>query len=127
MIEGLVNGFFEAVVTIQVRDHEGREREIEAIIDTGYSGNLTLSPELVAELELPFVTRSRSALADGTSVAYDVYGATVVWDGNPRFIELDAIGVAPLLGMALMESYSLYVEVMEGGRVVIQPAETAPP
>ena len=53
MIEGVVNRFLEAVVSLRVRGPEGREREIETVIDTGYSGNLTLPPELVAELELP--------------------------------------------------------------------------
>ena len=77
MIEGVVNGFFEAVVGLPVRGPEDRDREIEAVIDTGYSGNLALPPGLVAELELPFVIRSRSALADGTVVAFNVHGATV--------------------------------------------------
>ena len=119
MIEGVVNGFLEAVVSLPVRGPE--DREIEAVIDTGYSGNLALPPELVAELELPFVIRSRSALADGTVVAFDVHGATVVWDGRPRYIDIDAVGVAPLLGMDLMDSHSLYVEITDGGRVIIEP------
>ena len=121
VIEGVVNGFLEAVVSLPVRGPEDRDREIEAVIDTGYSGNLALPPELVAELELPFVIRSRSALADGTVVAFNVHGATVVWDGRPRCIEIDAVGVAPLLGMDLMDSHSLYVEITDGGRVIIEP------
>ena len=48
MIEGVVNGFLEAVVSLPVRGPE--DREIEAVIDTGYSCNLALPPELVAEL-----------------------------------------------------------------------------
>ena len=85
--------------------------------DTGCSGNLALPPELAAELELPFVIRSRSALADGTVVAFNVHSATVVRDGRPRYIDIDAVGVAPLLGMDLMDSHSLYVEITDGGRV----------
>ena len=123
MIEGAVNGFLEAVVSIPVRGSEGQEREIDAVIDTGYSGNLALPPTLVAELELPFVIRSRSALADGTVVAFNVHGATVIWDGRSRYIDVDAVGVAPLLGMALMDSYSMFVEVTAGGRVVVQAME----
>ena len=121
VIEGVVNGFLEAVVSLPVRGPEDRDREIEAVIDTGYSGNLALPPGLVAELELPFVIRSRSALADGTVVAFNVHGATVVWDGRPRYIDIDAVGVAPLLGMDLMDSHSLYVEITDGGRVIIEP------
>ena len=123
MIQGEVNGFLEAVVSIPVRGAEGQERRIDAVIDTGYSGNLALPPALVAELELPFVIRSRSALADGTVVAFNVHGATVIWDGRSRYIDVDAVGVAPLLGMALMNSYSMFVEVIDSGRVVLQAME----
>ena len=121
VIEGVVNGFLEAVVSLPVRGPEDRDREIEAVIDTGCSGNLALPPELAAELELPFVIRSRSALADGTVVAFNVHSATVVRDGRPRYIDIDAVGVAPLLGMDLMDSHSLYVEITDGGRVIIEP------
>ncbi|MDE0269173.1 MAG: clan AA aspartic protease [Acidimicrobiaceae bacterium] len=123
MIEGIVNGFLEAVVSLPVRGPDGREQLVDAVIDTGYSGTLTLPPTLVAELELPYVIRSRSALADGTVVAFNVHGATVVWDGRPRYIDIDAVGVAPLLGMSMLEGHDLHVRVNDGGRVAIQPAE----
>ncbi len=119
MIEGVVNGFLEVVVSLPVRGPE--DREIEAVIDTGYSGKTQPATLSMAELELPFVIRSRSALADGTVVAFNVHGATVVWDGRPRYIDIDAVGVAPLLGMDLMDSHSLYVEITDGGRVIIEP------
>ena len=54
MIEGVVNAAHEAVVPIHLRGPEGRNRDIEAVVDTGYSGYLTLPVALVAELELPF-------------------------------------------------------------------------
>ena len=123
MIEGVVNGLLEAVVILPVRGPEGREREIEAVIDTGYSGNLTLPPEMVSELGLPFVIRSRSALADGTVIAFNVHVATVVWNGRPRYVDIDAVGVAPLVGMSLLDNHNLNVEVANGGRVVIQSLE----
>ena len=36
-------------------------------------------------------------------------------------VDIDAVGVAPLLGMDLMDSHSLYVEITDGGRVIIEP------
>ncbi len=120
VIKGVVNTFLEAVVALPVRGPDGREREVEAVIDTGYSGNLTLPPEMVAELGLPFVIRSRSALADGTVIAFNVHGATVIWNDRPRYIDVDAVGVAPLVGMSLLGMHSLNVEVVGGGQVVIE-------
>ena len=123
MIEGFVNANLEAVVTLSLRGPEGQAREVDAMIDTGYSGSLTLPSSLVSELELPYVLSSRATLADDTEVGFNVYRVTVLWDSRPRRIEADAVGSTPLVGMALMDSHSLYVQVRDSGRVAIQPAE----
>ena len=65
MIDGAVNAAYEAVVPIAVRGPAGRVRDIEAVIDTGYNGFLTLPPVLVGALGLPFVTSGQAILADG--------------------------------------------------------------
>ena len=54
MIEGSVNAAYEAVVALSLQGPGGRTRDIEAVVDTGYSGFLTLPAALVAELGLPF-------------------------------------------------------------------------
>ena len=56
MIQGSVNAAYEAVVTLAVRGPAGQTTEIDAVIDTGFTGFLTLPPALVSELGLPFVT-----------------------------------------------------------------------
>ena len=119
MIEGVVNAALEAVLRLPIRDPSGWTREIEAVVDTGYSGFLTLPLALVAELELPFVTTGTAFLADGTEVRFKVHDAVIVWDGRPRPIEVDATGNRPLVGMDLLHRHSLFVEVVEGGQVEI--------
>ena len=57
MIEGVVNAVREAVVPLAVAGPAGRTLPIDAVIDTGFSGFLTLPAALVSELQLPFVTR----------------------------------------------------------------------
>ena len=52
MIEGTVNAAREAVVRLTLQGPTGQEREVEAVIDTGYSGFLTTSLALVSELGL---------------------------------------------------------------------------
>ena len=52
MIEGVVNAAREAAIALTVRGPAGRTLNIEAIIDTGFGGFLTLPPVLVAELGL---------------------------------------------------------------------------
>lgn len=123
MIEGIVNANREAVISLPLLGPAGATREINAVIDTGHSGSLTLPPTLVEELELPFKHRGRALLANGAVETFDVHDVTVVRDGRPRDIEVDAVGPSPLAGMLLLDSHNLFVEVTDGGRVVIQARE----
>ena len=120
MIQGVVNAAYEAVVTLLLQDPEGRTRNIEAVIDTGYSGFLTLAPELVDQLGLHFAYMGQAFLANDAVVDFDVHDATLLWDGQPRQIKADATGSTPLVGMAMLDRHDLSVEVVNGGRVLIQ-------
>ena len=123
MIEGAVNAAYEAVISLPLRGPSGQTREIEAVIDTGFNRFLTLTPEVVAELGLPFAMRGRLVLANGRVETFDVYGVTVLWDGQPKIVETYEADATPLVGMLLLDSYSLYVEVADGGRVVVRAME----
>ena len=48
MIEGIVNAYYEPVVTLSVQGPDGEIQEIEAVVDTGYNGLLTLPPSIVS-------------------------------------------------------------------------------
>lgn len=123
MIEGVVNAAHEAVVILHLQEPQGRARAIEAVMDTGYSGFLTLPTELVTELGLPFAYMGQAFLANDAQVAFDVHYVIVLWDGQPRDIEADATGSTPLVGMMLLDRHDLSIQVREGGRVVIQAGE----
>ena len=115
-----MNANYEAVVSLSLRGTAGQAREVEVVIDTGFNRFLLLPPALVTELGLPFAYIGQAFLANNTEVSFDVHYVTVLWDGQPRDIEADATGSTPLVGMLLLDRHSLYVEVENGGRVVIQ-------
>ena len=121
MIEGIVNADLEAIVTVPVSGPAGQVHNVEAVIDTGFNGLLTLPSALVSELGLPYVTKSRATLANGSEDICDVHGATVLWDSQPRHIRVDAADTTPLVGMALLEGHDLHIDVHNGGRVLIGP------
>ena len=120
MIEGVVNANLEAIVILPLQDPSGQMREVEAVVDTGFNGYLTLPPMLMEDLELPVVGDGEAVLADGSEAAFDVYGVTVLWDGQPMYVETGAVGVDPLVGMALLDGHNLNIDVENGGRVLIQ-------
>ena len=123
MIEGTVNAHLEAVVTLPLLRPSGQALEVDAVVDTGFNGYLTLPPMLVADLGLPVVGDGEAVLADGSEAAFNVYGVTMLWDGQPRYVETGAVGVDPLLGMAMLDNHDLSIQVRDGGRVVIQTGE----
>lgn len=102
MITGTVNAYHEALIRVLVRDSHGQEHDIEAVVDTGFNGALTLPPQAIADLGLPFRNRSRVTLANGAQEERDVYAAVAIWDGAPRGILVEAAETEPLIGMALL-------------------------
>ena len=123
MIEGKVNADLEAVVRLAVHGPAGRTREMDAVVDTGYSGFLTLPETLATELRLPFAYVGRAFLANDDEVGFDVHDATVLWDGQPRDVRADVTGSTPLIGMLLLDGHDLSIQARSGGRVVIRAAD----
>ena len=120
MIQGVVNAAHEAVVALSLQGPAGQSQDIEAVVDTGYSGFLTLPTALVEELGLPFAYIGQAFLANDDEVSFDVHDVTVLWDGQSRHVKADATGSTPLVGMLLLDRHNLNIQVESGGRVVIQ-------
>jgi clan AA aspartic protease len=128
MITGYVNSNLDAVISLSVSGSQGLAHEIEAVIDTGYSGYLTLPGSVIAALGLSNVGLGYLTLADGNEIPSDLYLATVVGDGQERTTEVDTLETEALVGMALLEGYDLSIRVAAGGRVTLGPfSPTQPP
>jgi clan AA aspartic protease len=119
MMTGVVNADLEPLLRLTVRDAGGQPHDVEVVIDTGFNGFLTLPPALVAALGLSWLCRQQGQLADGSILPFDVYVATVDWDGQPRSVEVEAADAQPLLGMALLQGSELRIEARLSGPVTI--------
>src|SRR5437667_2503097 len=102
MITGIVKSR-AARIRVIVRGPLRVEQGIEAVIDTGYNGWLTLPPELVAALKLPWKTVARGTLADGSEGVFEVSEAQVLWDRKIRRVPVHKANSGPLIGMGLMK------------------------
>ncbi len=120
MITGVVTQNREATIRLVLVGATGRQEEIEAIVDTGFTGFLTLPPAIIASLGVSWVCRQQGILADGSVRPFDVYAATVVWDGQVRTVETEAADAVPLVGMGLIYGHDLRIRVMTGGTVTIE-------
>jgi clan AA aspartic protease len=119
MITGTVAGD-EARVRLKVEGARGRLREVEAVIDTGYTSSLTLPPTLIAALGLRWRSVDRGLLADGSECLFDVYEARVLWDGKVRPVLVDEANSDPLVGMRLLRGHELKMQVQDRGTVTIK-------
>jgi predicted aspartyl protease len=76
MISGTVTDFLDATIPLAVLGANGQPQRIEAVLDTGFSGFLTLPLAIIESLQLPWMYRQRGMLADGQFHPFDVYAAT---------------------------------------------------
>jgi clan AA aspartic protease len=120
MMQGVVNLRREATLSIVVGSLSRQLQAINAVIDTGFSGFLTLPSEIIANLELSWSASDIVTLSDGSETLFDLYTGIVIWDGQYRDINLAESETEPLLGMALLYGYRLQVDAIEGGVIKIE-------
>ncbi len=99
---------------------EPSAERFEAVIDTGFTGHLTLPPGEVLRLGLMPLGSRYVTLADGSEAPLDVFRATVVWDSRRRSVRAFAADGGPLVGMALLSGSRLTVDVLPNGDLIIE-------
>jgi len=92
---------------------DGSEVTREIVIDTGFTGGLSLPMKMIEELGFPFFRALGAELADGITNEYPVYLATMRWHDKPLEVVTYALGDRPLLGTALLEGSRLNADFIE--------------
>ncbi len=124
MIQGVVNPRCEATLPLVVGNANGQRQVIDAVIDTGFNGFLTLPSAVITTLDLSWNASDIVTLGDGTETLFDLYSVTIIWDGQYREIDVAESETEPLIGMALLYGYRLQIDAIEGGIVRIQALES---
>ncbi len=109
------------IVELPVCVENGPIVPIEAIVDTGFTGYLTLSREMIELLALEPVSDQVMTLADGSRALFLVYRAVVEWFGTLRLIDVHRAEGDALVGMALLQNHNLQIQAIHGGDVSITP------
>ena len=120
MIEGEVTPGRRGVIRLRVSRPGGPSEEIQAAIDTGFTGFLALPTDTIARLELNLAGARRGRLADGNLILMNLYLANVLWDGLLRRVQVLETGGPCLVGVSLLYGYVLTFEAIDGGHVIIE-------
>lgn len=122
---GRVNQRREAILKLVIIGDENNKIAVDAVIDTGFNGDLILPIEIVSELGLVPQGYQKATLGDGTISQFRVYAATVIWDGYRKLVEVNSATTGILIGMGLLDGYKLEVNATPNGDVsIIRLAET---
>jgi clan AA aspartic protease len=117
MLKGSVNAYREAVLQVNLRGVN--DLTVEFVVDTGFTGYLTLTPDQINSLGCSPIGRSSAILADGSEQIFTLYAVTTAWNGVPRTVEAYEIASTPLIGMSMLYGHHLHIHVVDGGEVAL--------
>jgi clan AA aspartic protease len=120
MMQGIVDQNCEATIRLVVGNADSQRQMIDAVIDTGFTGFLTLPFSVLVSLNLRAYRREEGTLGDGSTCIFDVYRGLVIWDGELQQIDINESETTPLVGMSLLYGYRMQLDAIEGGTVKIQ-------
>ncbi len=120
MMQGVVNESYEATLRLVVGNTDLQRQAIDAVIDTGFTGFLTLPLSMLISLNLRAYRREQGILGDGSTCIFDVYRGLINWDGEFKRVDINAAETTPLVGMSLLYGYRMQLDAVEGGIVIIQ-------
>lgn len=119
MTAGRVNSSLEATIPLQVVARGGDVHDCQAIIDTGFDGELLLPAWLIQPLNWRQRGRRTALLGDGSRTSFTVYRGVVRWNGVDRPVQvLESYGDV-LIGMRLLKGHRLTIDAVEDGVVSV--------
>lgn len=105
-VTGRINDTLEALVTV----HLVAGREVECLVDTGFTGALVLPPALVAELGLPIFGHEKNLrMVGGAQTSADLALAQIEWLGEIRSVVV-IVEDEYLIGTQLLEDARLTID-----------------
>jgi predicted aspartyl protease len=101
MITGVMTAS-AALIAVQLQGVNGQVEAVEAIVDTGFNGFLTLALPQIARLGFPYEGNMEATLGDGSDTLMDMFSGAVVWHGHLREGTVLAADGPPLVGLELL-------------------------
>ena len=119
MTSGWIGSNRELVMPLRVLDANEHVHRVEANIDTGFNGHLTLPPDVTRLLGLIRAKPVDLTMANDETGTFPSYHGMVFWQGQHRPIEIIETEGTPLIGTALLWGSLLTAEMADNGAVTI--------
>ena len=120
MIRGKVNQRGQARVAVEMRGRSGQFQPVEVILDTGFTGDILLPPDIIQNLEVGKSIEIDARLASGQEILLPSWRGTALWHDKPYAIVIAQSDGEPLLGMNLLQGSRVTIDVRIDGDVVIE-------
>ncbi len=119
MISGTVTEDREIVIELEVLAADPSAIAIQAIVDTGFNGFLTLPISVLNALKASAAGTRRAEPGDGNLVEMDTYFVKVRWLDEDREVLALQAEATPLVGMSLLWGSRVGFDAQDSGTVTI--------
>ena len=92
----------EPRVPLDILGGDGAFRSVSAVVDTGFTGALTLPESIVSDFGLDRQVPREIVLADGRKQSRITCRAELLWHGQPIDVLAYMMGDNPMIGTALL-------------------------
>ena len=104
-------------VLIEVTSEADLGVRMEALLDSGFTGAVSLPLRVVEELDLTWSGEHSVTLGDASEVGVDLYEGIVEFAGSRYRCAILCTGDVPTVGMHLMQEARICFEAVPGGTV----------
>lgn len=103
MVEGFMRGNIP-LVTVTVSNH-GNVLDVTFTLDTGFSEDLLITPEIVSELELETIDTVNIFNANGEKVLLNTSFVSSILEGETQDVQVIISNGFPLLGIGFLTKF----------------------
>lgn len=115
----------EARITVNIVGANLAFQALEVVVDTGYTGWMSLPESIINEIGFDYVGMRPATLANGQTIPAAAYNAGLLWHGQPVDVVVQALDSKPMVGAELLAGSRLTIDWWDGGEVIVE--ERTPP
>ena len=108
------------MVSIELRGEGESVKTVDALLDSGFTGAVSLPSVVVDDLGLEWSGEQSVTLGDGSDVSVDIYEGMVGFAGKWYRCAILATGDVPTVGMHLLRGARISFQAEPGGDISLE-------